>query len=77
MTTPQVNLHTNSPQTFTVNMVDIAESDTHYSISVVFTKEVVHNGSLKPYPSFKNLAQTLVGKSVVIHILKLVISPAP
>ena len=67
MTTPQVNLHTNSPQTFTVNMADIAESPTHYSIPVVFTKEGVHNGSLKPYPDFRNKAQDLIGKPVVIQ----------
>ncbi|MDR0470736.1 MAG: hypothetical protein LBH79_03275 [Nitrososphaerota archaeon] len=62
----QPTLYTNSPQTFTVNMADIAESAEAYSIPVVFTKEGVHNGALKPYEGFKTQAAELVGKPVVL-----------
>ena len=62
----QPTLYTNSPETFTVNMADIAESEEAYSIPVVFTKEGVHNGALKPYEGFKTQASALVGKPVVL-----------
>jgi hypothetical protein len=66
MTEPKSSLQTNSPTEFTVNMADIAESPTHYSIPVVFTKEGVHNGYLKPYDAFKDKAKEFVGKPVII-----------
>ncbi|MCL2686900.1 MAG: hypothetical protein FWE73_11060, partial [Candidatus Bathyarchaeota archaeon] len=62
----QPTLYTNSPETFTVNMADIAETEEAYSIPVVFTKEGVHNGALKPYEGFKTQAASLIGKPVVL-----------
>jgi len=47
-------------------MADIAETEEAYSIPVVFTKEGVHNGALKPYEGFKTQAAALVGKPVVL-----------
>lgn len=47
-------------------MADIAETPEYLSVPVVFTKEGVHNRLLKRFEGFKNVAQKLVGKPVVI-----------
>lgn len=60
------SLKTNSPVEFQVNMADIAETETSLSVPVVFTKEGIHNGLLKPYEEIKTTAKELVGKPVVI-----------